>query len=164
MSPTDTARTDPPKNSREAEREVEAARADLRSSIEEIEARLSPEALVDDALSYLRGDGRRYGDAILREAKANPLAAIMIGTGVAWLLIGSRRRRADAPDWQDDWRDERRATHAPTARPAPPAPVSPMAASPEPTPSAGTAAVAPAPKVTPSPASTSAAGEDASKI
>jgi hypothetical protein len=88
MSPSDTT----PRSSEEAERDVAEARADLRSSIEELEDRFSPEAIVNDAIAYFRGDGSGYGAAIAREARANPLAALMVAAGLTWLVVGAGRR------------------------------------------------------------------------
>ena len=35
---------------------------------------------------------------MLREAKANPVAALMAGAGIAWLLLSASKRAADGPD------------------------------------------------------------------
>ncbi|WP_299823605.1 DUF3618 domain-containing protein, partial [uncultured Jannaschia sp.] len=76
---------------REAERDVEAARANLAGSIDSLEARLSPDALVEQGIAYFRGDGRRHLDTLARNAKANPIPLVLIGIGVAWLAMGSNR-------------------------------------------------------------------------
>ncbi len=81
------------KSAAEAEHDVAAARADLSGSIDALEARFSPEALVDTAFSYMRGDGRRHAEALVRNAKANPIALALIGAGLAWLTFGSNPSR-----------------------------------------------------------------------
>uniref|UniRef100_UPI002615FCEC DUF3618 domain-containing protein n=1 Tax=uncultured Jannaschia sp. TaxID=293347 RepID=UPI002615FCEC len=58
------------KSTREAEREVEAARANLAGSIDSLEARLSPNALVERGIAYFQGDGRRHLDTLVRNAQA----------------------------------------------------------------------------------------------
>ncbi|WP_299838460.1 DUF3618 domain-containing protein [uncultured Jannaschia sp.] len=79
------------KSAREAERDVEAARASLAGSIDNLEARLSPNALVEQGIAYLQGDGRRHIDKLARNAQANPIPLVLIGIGVAWLALGSNR-------------------------------------------------------------------------
>ncbi|WP_299657123.1 DUF3618 domain-containing protein [uncultured Jannaschia sp.] len=79
------------KTTREAERDVETARANLAGSIDSLEARLSPNALVDQGIAYFRGDGRRHLDNLVRNAQANPIPLVLIGIGVAWLAMGSNR-------------------------------------------------------------------------
>ncbi|WP_299844167.1 DUF3618 domain-containing protein [uncultured Jannaschia sp.] len=79
------------KSTREAEREVEAARANLAGSIDSLEARLSPDALVERGIAYFQGDGRRHLDTLVRNAQANPIPLVLIGIGVAWLAMGSGR-------------------------------------------------------------------------
>ena len=83
-----------PKTAREAERDVEAARANLARSINDLEARLSPNAFVEQGIAYFRGDGRRHLNTLARNAQANPIPLILIGIGVAWLGFGSSRRPA----------------------------------------------------------------------
>ena len=82
------------KTAREAERDVEAARANLAGSIDNLEARLSPNALVEQGIAYFRGDGRRHLDTLARNAQANPIPLVLIGIGVAWLALGSSRSSA----------------------------------------------------------------------
>ena len=80
------------KTTAEAERDVAEAREQLESTLGELEGRLAPEAMVEDALNYFRGDGKRYADALMHEARANPLPMILVGVGLAWLAISSRRQ------------------------------------------------------------------------
>ena len=87
-----------PQTAAEAEREVAQTRGELAESIDELQERLNPQALVEQALTYLKGDGKTYGDALMREAKANPIAALMAGTGIAWLLVSASRRAGNRPD------------------------------------------------------------------
>lgn len=91
------------KSSSEAERNVVDARTELQNTIEELQERLAPGALFEDALAYFSGDGRRYADTILHEAKLNPFPVMLIGIGLAWLAIGSGRRVV-GPDQDQDWR------------------------------------------------------------
>ena len=105
MSDTNTKSPD------QAERDVAEARTDLEGSLSALERRLSPEALLDQGLAYMRGDGRRHVTSLARQAEANPLPLVLIGIGVAWLAIGSRQ---PIPGRPAERRPEPRLDHRPT--------------------------------------------------
>jgi hypothetical protein len=90
-----TQSDDTPASTNEAEREVEEARADLAGSLDELETKLQPDALLAEAKSFFLGDDEGFGNVLLREARANPIAALMAGAGIAWLLMGAQRRAED---------------------------------------------------------------------
>lgn len=112
------------KTTREAERDVEAARANLAGSINDLEARLSPNALVEQGLAYFRSDGRRHLDTLVRNAQANPIPLVLIGIGVAWLALGSgstasrrssaRQVRGDRPYDRDTYGYDREEYNSPS--------------------------------------------------
>ena len=81
-----------PKSAGAAERDVADARDDLRATLDELEGRLDPSALMDQAMAYVRGDGQRYVAAVKREAQLNPMAVALVGVGAAWLVFGALRR------------------------------------------------------------------------
>jgi hypothetical protein len=97
-----------------AERDVAETRADLRDTLDALENRLSPEAMMDQTIAYFRGDGRHYMARVGTEARDNPLPVIMMGIGAAWLaynvsrrlerdtVFASRQRVARSPDPFDD--------------------------------------------------------------
>ena len=91
MNPSDTQ----PKSTAEAEREVSQARDELGGSLDALQDKLNPGRLLDEALAYLKGNGDSYGDALIREARANPVAAIMAGVGIGWLVLGAQRRESE---------------------------------------------------------------------
>lgn len=66
--------------------EIESERARLAESLKELDDRFSPDAIVDQAAEAVRRHGSKLGDM----AKDNPLAVALIGSGVAWLLAGSK--------------------------------------------------------------------------
>lgn len=88
--------TEKPSNSiREAEQDVERARARLQASIRELENRISPHALMERAVTYLRTDGRRYTSGLTRQIETNHAAVALIGLGLSWLIGGPHRKPAD---------------------------------------------------------------------
>lgn len=76
------------------EREVEETRADLAQTANELRERLSVGQMVDEAGRMLRTSGgsdflRNLG----RQVADNPLPVLLIGVGMAWLMMSSSRGR-----------------------------------------------------------------------
>ncbi|MEM7730528.1 MAG: DUF3618 domain-containing protein [Pseudomonadota bacterium] len=76
----------------EIEREIEAERAGLARSLEELQSQFSPEAIVNSATTYVRNNGGDIAATIGRQIKENPMAAALTGIGLVWLMVGSGRR------------------------------------------------------------------------
>jgi Protein of unknown function (DUF3618) len=103
----DESGTDPgSKSAAEIEREVRESRADVERTLDQIQERLSPGQLLDQAVGYLRGGGgefmRNLGDSV----RSNPLPVTLVGVGLAWMMLAGGRNggRSRAPDWErDDW-------------------------------------------------------------
>jgi len=108
---------------KEIEREIEAERAELARTLEDLQDTVSPEALVDKAETRLREDGGAVLKMVADRVAANPLAAAVTAAGLAWLMFGPadgasrgthtpRSRlpgRARPRDTRDDERNRRRA-------------------------------------------------------
>lgn len=88
------------------QREIAAERERLSNSLRALDARLSPEALVQRAAEGLRGPASGASDL----ARDNPLALALIGSGVAWLFASATRSEDDAPE-PDDVAVATRRTH-----------------------------------------------------
>lgn len=74
----------------ELEREAEAARARLSDTAEQIRARMSPGQLMDEVLNQFRGgDGSQMLANLRDQARDNPMALALVGSGLAWLMLGS---------------------------------------------------------------------------
>jgi hypothetical protein len=87
--------TDPgTKSAEEVQREVRQSRSDVEETLEAIQERLSPGQMFEQAVDYLRGS---EGNAFLRNLGAtvrdNPVPMVLMGTGLAWLMLSSPRRR-----------------------------------------------------------------------
>jgi len=74
------------------EREVEETRWQLSGTLEELRDRMTPGRVVDQVIDYTRdspaGDFFRN---LGREVRENPLPLVVIGIGIAWLLLASNR-------------------------------------------------------------------------
>jgi hypothetical protein len=74
------------------EREVEQTRWQLSGTLEELRGRMTPGRVVDQVIDYTRdspaGD---FFSNLGREVRENPLPLVVIGVGIAWLLLASNR-------------------------------------------------------------------------
>lgn len=74
------------------ERDLDQTRARLGTHLNELQGRLSPGQVVDDAMAYFRGsDGAEFGRNLLESVRSNPLPAAITGIGLAWLMASSTR-------------------------------------------------------------------------
>jgi hypothetical protein len=77
-------------SSAELEREVEAQRAQVESTIGEIKERLTPGQLIDEMLSYTKHGGAHFASNLGQTVTANPLPAALLGISLAWLIAGPK--------------------------------------------------------------------------
>jgi len=88
----------------EIESDIERTRADVSSTIDAIQSKLTPGQMMDQALQYLRGSGaREFGSNLGRSVRDNPMPVALVGVGIAWMMMSSR----SGPPVARDWRDER---------------------------------------------------------
>jgi ElaB/YqjD/DUF883 family membrane-anchored ribosome-binding protein len=76
---------------------LEQDRADLAGSIEGLRDRLSLDELLDDAFRYSLAQAAPYGRALDNAVRSNPIAAVMAGAGLAWLVFGRKNRSQPEP-------------------------------------------------------------------
>jgi hypothetical protein len=81
------------------ERESEQCRAALRDSLAELRARMTPGHVLDEVLGYTRdSSGGAFVENLKHRAVDNPLPLVLVGTGLAWLMMGGDGRAS--PDGQ----------------------------------------------------------------
>lgn len=74
------------------ERQAESSRIELTQTVDELNSRLTPEALKREAKDYARQTGQQWLDTIETRARDNPLAAVAVAAGLAlpaWRMISS---------------------------------------------------------------------------
>lgn len=91
MQPFDTKNLRPEEIAATLERD----RNDLALSIDTLRDRLSVDAVIGEALGYARANIAPYARALDGAVRANPMAAVMAGVGLAWLVLG--RKGAASP-------------------------------------------------------------------
>ena len=61
------------------ERDIERERSDLASTVDALQDKFSPEAVISEIANGVRRHGGEFGDAVGRSAKQNPLALAVTG-------------------------------------------------------------------------------------
>ena len=92
----------------ELEREVDRERERVSATIDELQARASVGSLVDQLVKAVGENGGEVSRNLGRSLRDNPLAALLTGVGLAWLMAGSGRPRDEAQDWDDPDSDDLR--------------------------------------------------------
>ncbi len=96
MNPTEDTR-----RPEQIEDHIARTRADVSSTIDAIQEKLTPGQMMDQAIRYLRSSGAGdFGTNLGRQVRDNPLPVALIGLGVAWLAMGGRMRTELSP-WSD---------------------------------------------------------------
>ena len=85
---------------RELEREIDQTRMRIENSIQELERRLQPDALIRTFASPIRDNGEEFISNLATKVRTNPVPVLVAMTGLAWLMASdstSRRRSSVAP-------------------------------------------------------------------
>ena len=85
----------------ELEREVDRERERVSATIDELQERASAASLVDQLVKAVGENGGEVARNLGRSLRDNPLAALLTGVGLAWLMAGSGRPRDEGRDWED---------------------------------------------------------------
>lgn len=92
------------KSAADLQREVDAQRSKVESTIDEIQAKLSPGQLVDELLAYTKGGGGEFVSTLQRQVTANPLPVALLGVSLAWLMAKPQNTAPEHPSDQA-WND-----------------------------------------------------------
>lgn len=76
------------RSSHEIEREIERERSELSDTVNEIQRRFTPEAVVQQVGRSFREHGGEFGNSVQQSVKQNPVALALTGVGLAWLMFG----------------------------------------------------------------------------
>jgi hypothetical protein len=77
------------------ERESERCRAALLDSLAELRTRMTPGHVLDEVMGYTRdSSGAAFVGNLKHRAVDNPLPLALVGTGLAWLMLGGGDGRA----------------------------------------------------------------------
>lgn len=82
----------------ELEQDIDRTRASLGRTVDELEHRLSPGELIDQALGMAREHGGEFATNLGRSVKNNPIPMLLTSVGLAWMMASSNEPRARAGD------------------------------------------------------------------
>ncbi|HYF59708.1 MAG TPA: DUF3618 domain-containing protein [Burkholderiaceae bacterium] len=100
---------DDPRRPDQIEDDIARTRAEVSSTIDAIQSKLTPGEIMDQALQYLRTNGTgEFGRNLGRSVRENPLPVALIGVGIAWLMVGGGRR-ASSGTTSSRWTDASRS-------------------------------------------------------
>jgi len=92
------------KNAKHIENEIERTRGEMTGTLQEIERKLSPNRLVDEAMESMRK--MNLGDShMLDLARDNPIPLALVGLGIGWLAVSTLRGRplaAEVENYAED--------------------------------------------------------------
>jgi hypothetical protein len=96
------------RSSAELERDLDRIRMEMDQTISQIEHRLSPNRLIDQALERMRGGPAVFAANLGRTVRRHPVPTAMFAAGLGWLLLAERGDKVGT-----DAKSRRRATAAP---------------------------------------------------
>jgi ElaB/YqjD/DUF883 family membrane-anchored ribosome-binding protein len=73
------------------QQEADQARAGLSSALEDLKSSVTTTALTNGAMTFARDGSSAVAKAAVDKAMSNPFAALMIGAGVAMLMMGDKK-------------------------------------------------------------------------
>src|SRR6476646_6063787 len=80
------------RTSEQLEQEADHTRVQLTRTLEELRSRITPGLVVDQVVDYAReGPAAEFFRNLGREVRENPLPLVLIGIGIAWLMVASSR-------------------------------------------------------------------------
>ena len=83
----------------ELEREVDRERERVSATIDELQSRASMGNIVDQLVKAVGENGGDISRNVGRSIRENPMAALLTGVGLAWLMAGSSRGHGKGGDW-----------------------------------------------------------------
>lgn len=81
------------KSPAQIEREIEAQRSRLSSTIDEIQDQLSPGQLIDQVMSMTKANGGEFAKNLGGAITANPLPVALLGASLLWLISGAGQHK-----------------------------------------------------------------------
>ena len=77
------------------EADVQQSRHRLNDTLSELGSKLSPGQMLDEGLGLLQGQAGQFAGKLGRQVRDNPLPILLVGAGIAWLVVSSRQSAAN---------------------------------------------------------------------
>ena len=102
------------------ERDIANERAQMSDTFNDLQQKFSVDAITDDLGHMVREFGDDLSRTISRTVGRNPAAMVMVGAGLAWLVLGANRNLSDGHgNTRSDSRRNHRQRVGPTGKSAP---------------------------------------------
>lgn len=89
------------RSAEDVEREVEATRGALDRTVEAIKDKMTPPQIFDEVMQGMGSAGTKLVGGLGDQVRENPVPLALIGLGLAWLVVGSRRSHSDYARYSD---------------------------------------------------------------
>jgi ElaB/YqjD/DUF883 family membrane-anchored ribosome-binding protein len=83
--------SDSEKSPETLEREINAQRSAIGNIVDALESKFSPGQLLDQALSYTKGNSGEFFGNLATTVKSNPLPTVLTSVGLLWLMMNQNR-------------------------------------------------------------------------
>lgn len=92
------------KRPEEIERDLEQTRAEVSSTLDAIQEKLTPGQLMDQAIDYWRRSAPAdFGSNLSRNVRDNPLPVALVGIGLGWLMMSTRKQETRYAPYREDY-------------------------------------------------------------
>jgi len=96
----DTSASEAGRRPEEIESDLERTRAEVSSTIDAIQSKLTPGQMMDQAFAYARTSlPAEFGANLAGTVRENPVPVTLLGIGLAWLMVSSSRRTSSSSAW-----------------------------------------------------------------
>lgn len=89
------------------EADVNESRTRLNDTLNQLGSKLSPGQMLDEVMGLAQGQAGEFAGKLGRQVKNNPMPALLIGAGLAMLMMNKGAGHASGFD-EHDWHSERR--------------------------------------------------------
>ena len=110
----DRGQTEVKLRSEQIREDIERTRAEMDETMEKLTNKLRPRHLIDEVVQYFRTGGgadvacsaKNVGNKIVNQIKENPVPALLVAGGIAWLVAAGRKRKKGFGDYYEDFTDD----------------------------------------------------------
>lgn len=74
------------------ERNIDARRANIENLVDALESKLSPGQLIDQALTFTKGNGGEFFGNLGTSIRNNPMPMLLTTVGISWLMLGQNQK------------------------------------------------------------------------
>jgi ElaB/YqjD/DUF883 family membrane-anchored ribosome-binding protein len=92
------------------EADVQQSRHRLKDTLSELGSKISPGQLLDEGIGLIQGTAGQFAGKLGRQVRDNPLPILLVGAGIAWLVVSSRQNNSSEDVTEDEYHRRRYRT------------------------------------------------------